>query len=253
MPASAAALAPVSRRLLSDAVFDRLCGSILSGQLAPGDSLPAERELAATLEVNRNALREALKRLQQLRLIAIQAGGSTRVLDFRRSAGLDLLPTLLLAGPPALTLAAARSLVELRTALGPDIAGHAAERGGPAATDQLTAAAAALRAIPTGDLVARQRKSVELWRLLVAVSDNLAYQLAFNTMEQGWSAIQDLAAPALAAELTNQTGYDRLVRAVQRGDGSAARRLARRLVEAGQSGLIAALARAQPAARRSRS
>ena len=239
-------LDPVTRRSLPDAVFERICGRIFEGQLAPGDRLPAERELALQLGVNRNALREALKRLEQLRLVAIHPGGSTRVLDFRRSSGLDLLAALLFSGSGTLRIEAARSLVELRTALGPDIAARAATRGGPAATDELEGALATLRALPTTDLVARQRQSLELWRVLVVASDNLAYRLAFNTMEQAWSTIQDLVAPALRDELEDQRGYDRMVRAVQRGDAASARRAATHLVGRGEAGLLKILALATP-------
>ena len=121
-------LDPVSRRSLPDAVFERISERIFEGQLAPGDRLPSERELAQQLGVNRNALREALKRLEQLRLVSIHPGGSTRVLDFRRSSGLDLLTAILFSGSGELRLEAARSLVELRAVLGPDIAARAALR-----------------------------------------------------------------------------------------------------------------------------
>ena len=239
-------LDPVTRRSLPDAVFERICGRIFEGQLAPGDRLPAERELALQLGVNRNALREALKRLEQLRLVAIHPGGSTRVLDFRRSSGLDLLAALLFSGSGVLRLEAARSLVELRTALGPDIAARAAARGGPAATAELAQALDTLRALPMTDLVARQRQSLELWRVLVVASDNLAYRLAFNTMEQAWSTIQDLVAPAMRDELEDQRGYDKMVRAVQRGDAAGARRAAEHLVDRGEAGLLRIIALATP-------
>lgn len=242
-------LAPVTRRSLPDAVFERISGRIFEGQLAPGDRLPAERELALQLGVNRNALREALKRLEQLRLVAIHPGGSTRVLDFRRTSGLDLLGALLFSGSGALRIEAARSLVELRTALGPDIAARAAARNGPDATEELTLALEKLRAIPVVDLVARDRASLELWRVLVVASDNLAYRLAFNTMEQAWSTIHSIVAPALRDELVDQAGYVKLVRAVQRGDAAAARRAAQHLVDRGEAGLLRMLALATRSSR----
>lgn len=235
-------LGPVTRRSLTDAVFERICQRIFRGDLAPGARLSSERELAVELGVNRNALREALKRLEQLRLVAIHPGGSTRVLDYRRTSGLDVLHALLFSGDMTLRLHSARSLIELRTALGPDIAGRAAQRLGPAMEDDLATTLDALRGTPEADIPARQRRSLELWRLLVVASDNLAYQLAFNTMEQAWTTIQDLVAPALRDELLDQRGYDRMIRAVTRGDASAARRGARHLVELGEAGLLRALA-----------
>jgi GntR family transcriptional repressor for pyruvate dehydrogenase complex len=230
-------LTAVTRRSLTEAVFERLTHGIFGGALAPGDRLPAERDLAVQLGVNRNAVREALQRLLQLRLVAIHPGGSTRVLDFRQSGGLDLLVSLLFAPDGELRLEAARSLIELRTALGPDIARRAAGRGGPARAEELTAALGRLTELPVDDVVARQRASLGLWRVLVAASDNLAYRLAFNTMEQAWAGIGDLVAPALRDELGDRRGYEAMVRAVVKGDGSGAHRAALQLVEQGERGL----------------
>lgn len=230
-------LQPVEHRSLSQAVFEQIRDRILEGALVPGTALPAERELSAQLGVNRNALREALKRLQQLRLVAIHPGGSTRVLDFRRTGGMDLLVTLLFGPTGVLRLDAARSLVELRTALGPDIAARAAGRRGPAMAGQLRERLAEMDALDPSDAVARQRHSMELWRLIVAASDNVAYQLAFNSMEQAWSGIADLVAPALRAELGDRKGYQELVRAIAAGSPARARRAAERLVQLGERGL----------------
>ena len=41
--------------LASDTVHDRLRDEILSGALAPGDSVPSERDLSDQLGVNRHA------------------------------------------------------------------------------------------------------------------------------------------------------------------------------------------------------
>ena len=44
---------------------------ILAGELAPGERLPGERELAAEHSTNRNTLREAVRRLEQARLVTV--------------------------------------------------------------------------------------------------------------------------------------------------------------------------------------
>ncbi|HJL02617.1 MAG TPA: GntR family transcriptional regulator [Polyangiaceae bacterium LLY-WYZ-15_(1-7)] len=223
----------VTRRSLSEAVFQQLRDGILSGALAAGTALPSERALCERFGVNRAALREALKRLQQLRLVAIRQGESTRVLDFRETGGLELLVGLLLDGEGNVQWKAVRSFVEMRTALGPDIARLAALRRGEAELAALDEALAALEAEPADDVVALQRRSLALWRVLVRASDNLAYQLAFNTMERAWEGVQDTFAPALADEVTHRAGYRALVRAVRRGQPEAARKAAARLVARG--------------------
>ena len=83
--------APLSRTSVPDQVFALLREAILSGRYRPGERLPPQRALAAELAVNMASIREALKRLQQLRLVEVRHGDATRVLDWRRSGGLEAL------------------------------------------------------------------------------------------------------------------------------------------------------------------
>jgi GntR family transcriptional repressor for pyruvate dehydrogenase complex len=57
----------------------RLERSILSGELAVGDYLPAERALCEKLGVSRSVVREALGRLSSLGLVESRHGSGTRV------------------------------------------------------------------------------------------------------------------------------------------------------------------------------
>jgi len=56
-------------------VLDTLRDEILTGQYRPGERLPSERELAARFETSRGAVREALKKLEQLGIASILKGG----------------------------------------------------------------------------------------------------------------------------------------------------------------------------------
>jgi GntR family transcriptional repressor for pyruvate dehydrogenase complex len=99
-------------RVLSEAVAEHLQARILDGTLAAGDRLPPERDLAEQLHVNRSSVREALKKLEQLRLVEIQRGSGIRVrrLD---EANFELVRRLLFReGRP--NLAWIRDLLELR-------------------------------------------------------------------------------------------------------------------------------------------
>src|SRR5690606_35075453 len=124
-------LEPVSRSSLSDAVFDQISQQILSRRVEPGAALPPERELAKALGVNRGAIREGLKRLAQAGLIEQRHGGVTTVLDYRRHAGLDLLTRLLVTPDGEPDRHVARSIMEMRAALGPDVARLCAMRADP--------------------------------------------------------------------------------------------------------------------------
>src|SRR5215213_4098294 len=81
--------------LVSDDVFRRLTEDILGGAYEPGEKLPTQRALARDLGVNMASVREAVKRLEQLRLVEVRHGDAMRVADWRTSGGLDVVAHLL--------------------------------------------------------------------------------------------------------------------------------------------------------------
>ncbi|MCW3013405.1 MAG: FadR family transcriptional regulator, partial [Solirubrobacterales bacterium] len=103
---------------VSTTVYDVLRADILGGRLAPGDGIPSERTLSERFAVNRHAVREAVKRLQQAGLVQVSHGGATRVLDWRIHGGLELLMDL----PAAGDMDAARAGYELRACLAAEVA-----------------------------------------------------------------------------------------------------------------------------------
>src|SRR6185369_16922420 len=86
-----AAIGPVARSSVVDAVADRLRNEILAGRIAPGARLPSERELSLALGVNRLTLRAALARLEAMGLVSTRHGSGTEVVSWRERAGLDAL------------------------------------------------------------------------------------------------------------------------------------------------------------------
>jgi DNA-binding FadR family transcriptional regulator len=76
------ALQPVTRRSVPDDVFDQVLAEVVDGGLEAGASLPSERRLAEVLGVSRPAVREALQRMAQTRLVEVRQGGATTVRDF---------------------------------------------------------------------------------------------------------------------------------------------------------------------------
>ena len=65
-----------SVKSLVDDIAGQLRDDILRGQYRPGERLPSERDLAARFEVNRGAVREAIKKLEQLGIASVQPGGA---------------------------------------------------------------------------------------------------------------------------------------------------------------------------------
>ena len=129
----------VQKRSVSDEVYDQLCSRIVSRELKAGEELPSERLLADMLGVSRNAVREAIKRLQQARLVDVKHGGLTTVLDYRSEAGAELLPSLLFDRHSNIQVDVARSIVRMRQVLSPEIAADAAKQKRPDIADQLDA------------------------------------------------------------------------------------------------------------------
>jgi len=70
---------PITRRKLSDEVFARLKKMITSGELKPGDVMPAERDLRELFQVGRPAVREAMQALSNVGLLTISHGERARV------------------------------------------------------------------------------------------------------------------------------------------------------------------------------
>ncbi len=72
-------IAPINRQPVAEQVARQLLALVQSGSLQPGQQLPPERELAATLEVSRPSLREALRALSLLGVLRIRQGGGVYV------------------------------------------------------------------------------------------------------------------------------------------------------------------------------
>jgi len=71
----------VKQTNLSDSLANQIETLILEGTLTPGEKLPAERELAARMDVSRPTLRGALQKLAARGLLVTRPGGGTYVND----------------------------------------------------------------------------------------------------------------------------------------------------------------------------
>jgi len=64
---------------LSKQISDALIRRIVRGEIAPGDAMPSEEELASQFDVSRPVIREAVKELAVIGLVESRQGRSTRV------------------------------------------------------------------------------------------------------------------------------------------------------------------------------
>jgi DNA-binding FadR family transcriptional regulator len=169
-------------------------------------------------------VREALKRLQQSGLIRISQGGATRVRDWRRHGGLELLLGLDHV-PPGLAIE--RAVMEMRASIGADAARLAATRASPVQRAELEARAEMLAA--ESDLDVRNSVYIALWDLIIESAGNLAYRLALNTLVSQGAVSLDAA--AVAAEIRDEAAIRALAREIARGREDRAFSAARELLE----------------------
>lgn len=214
-------LQAVENTSLPDLLFAQLLGEIVSGRYAVGAQLPPERSLAGVFGVNRHVVREALKRLEQLGLVKTIHGGGTRVLDFRRTAGLDVLAIF---AEHAESMEGALPLlqagIEMRAGIGVDVARLCALRAGPATGEVLIEAAERLAAVGTGREILPLDQA--FWQHILDGAANLAYQLAFNSLIRAVNAMPDFSLQWLEHEL-GESDYRRpIAAAIAAGDAEAA-------------------------------
>ncbi|WP_067687072.1 FadR/GntR family transcriptional regulator [Nocardia jejuensis] len=217
----------IDRRTVPDTVFEQLVGEVLDGELAPGAALPAERQLAEALGVSRPTVREALQRLAHSGLVEVRQGGSTMVQDFRRTAGMDMLPRLLVR-KGEIDHDVIRSILETRRALGREVAALAAERAADGLADVLMQSLEALES--ERDPVGQQLRAIAFWDLLVDGADSIVYRLLYNDLR----AVYEPAVAALAGLMAPEVGdidrYRALGDAVLDGDVQASRSAADQLL-----------------------
>ncbi len=211
---------PVKRLKVAEQVAGTIRDAILGGSYNPGDTLPSERELAGTFEVNRSSVREAIHKLESWGLVEVRHGGGTRVRDFLASAGLQLLPFLLAPGG-ALDPKMLMDLLDLRVGLLGWTGSRAARNGGPEAVEPLKEALEALR--EASEPSERQTLDFAFYEELVRLTDNGVASLLANAVRQVYMQNAALFSALYAAEPFDTTLHQAAVDAVAAGDVEGAR------------------------------
>lgn len=218
---------PVGALPLSEQIHQQLLNAIIDGTLT--DTLPPERELAASFQVNRHVIREAVKRLQQANLVEVNQGGATRVLPIHQNARLDLMPAVMVRAG-VLDTSAAQAVLEMRACIGADAARLCALRS-PAVGEQLMAYLPS-PGISDTELVTR---NLAFWSAIIDGSQNLAYRLALNTLIPTLDAIESAEGGAaymnaMYSEYRRLDEVTALATAIGKGDAEAAQRIANDLM-----------------------
>jgi GntR family transcriptional repressor for pyruvate dehydrogenase complex len=219
-------------------VFTQLSEQILSGRYEPGEKLPGQRTLARELGVTMTALREALKRLEQLGLVEVRHGDAMRVTDWRAHGGLDVIAHVLFAAG-GLDRAVLADVMEARALMLAQSAGLAAERRDAAQAARLEELAERIAAAP--DAAAAQALDWAFFHELVEAARNVVLLLVMNSirgiyLERGELFQSVVGNHALLAPL-----YARAAQAITRRQGAAAERAVAELASLQQRALMESL------------
>jgi DNA-binding FadR family transcriptional regulator len=233
------ALQRVNRRSVPEDVFEQIVSGVLSGEMRPGETLPSERRLAEVLGVSRPAIREALKRVSAAGLVEVRQGDATTVRDFRRHAGLDLLPRMLLRAGE-LDLSVVRSILEARLHNGPKVAELAAMRRRPELAGLLDESVGDLAA--ETDPVKRQRYALTFWDHVVDGADSIVFRLMYNTLRATYEPALPALAAVMAAEVGRPEAYRELADMIAAGDPGSAKNAAIDLLEPATAAMLSVIA-----------
>lgn len=225
-------LKPIDRAMLSNQVFEQLRDGILAGEFKPGEKLPPERELCDIFNVNRSSVREALKRLEQSRLIDIQQGGGSTVLDFNLTAGFDLFPWLVIPGG-RLDPLAVRSVLEFKLAICPEIARYAAQRINEPELDRLEQIVEDIEACGNNDIDRYQELDFLFHYEIARASGNLAFILLYNSIRDLYEHGKSFFTAIFQGTIENRHRYRLILDALARRDSESSYRLSRSLSESG--------------------
>jgi len=172
---------PVKKSNISDEITTQILKLVFSGTFRPGDRLPPERELAIRFDTNRNTLREAIRNLETLNVVAARQGDGLRVLDFQETGEINLLPHFLqFSDEFEAQVAVIADMLQLRRMLLAEVAGLLSSRSTPPELEKLKALVSSQRK-NRGDTRMMMTTDLEISQTMVQASGSLAFRWIFNT------------------------------------------------------------------------
>jgi GntR family negative regulator for fad regulon and positive regulator of fabA len=204
---------------------EALVTAILDGTYPPGSTLPGERDLATQLGVTRPTLRETLQRLACEGWLTIQQGKPTRVNDFWREGGLNVLSALVRYSQ-RLPSDFVPNLLEVRLAMAPAYTRAAVEHA-PAVVIACLTDQGHLDDTPE----AFAAFDWILHHTLTVASGNPVYTLILNGFAGFYEQMACLYFARPEARSSSQAFYAALLAAARRADAAAAERIARSVMQ----------------------
>jgi GntR family transcriptional regulator, transcriptional repressor for pyruvate dehydrogenase complex len=215
-------LKAVEKKRAYEDIVKQIRGLIEKGKMKREDQLPTERELSESLKVSRATVREAIFRLESMKLVERRQGNGTYVIASSEEALVQPLASALFHEKDDII-----DIFEIRKIIEPEVARLATENATPEEVDELEdilrgqareADSAIKRDSLFHNLLAKMTKNPSLERLLLALIDLLAKTREdyLQTEERMEKSLQ---------------GHREILAAIKTGRGNVARQAMRRHLE----------------------
>jgi GntR family transcriptional regulator, transcriptional repressor for pyruvate dehydrogenase complex len=221
-PQGGTVLEPVRLRSAGEHVADLLVTAIALGEFVPGQRLPSERDLSATLGVSRTTVREAVQRLAALGYVEVRRGrsGGAYVMTSWGPQAREMVSRTLLPGWDRF-----EGLFDFRQLVEPLIARTAAERRTAKDVERIDAALQAYLAAPDREA---SRAADQAMHEAVAGATQNPYLANLSSLIRSEISLGFGAEPYSAAiRAKAKKDHARLARAIAAGDAAAAARVGR--------------------------
>lgn len=194
-------------------------------KLRPGDKLPSERELAEMLGVSRSSIRDAIRSLELMGLVEPRQGAGTIVCEVSAESLVNPLSNLLVRQQRQVA-----ELLDFRKMLEPPLAARAATH----ASDEEVA--------EMEEILRRQDEKLRLGRLAIEEDSEFHYSVAMASENTVVLKVLDILMDLLretrerSLQLDGRpqkslAGHRRILAAIKRHDGEAAKAAMRRHIE----------------------
>lgn len=215
---------------VSDKITDQIKQLIQERQLAVGERLPSERDLAELFEVSRSAVREAIRALNSQGLVVTRPGGGTFVqteVVTWPSQSMGALTTLLSEDPHY-----RYDVLEARHALEVSTAWYAAQRATPEDKKKIQSSFDIMVAHQLkGDMAKAAQADAQFHLAIAEASHNLVllqimrglFDLVFSTVKENRRLMFRVDDAKNRHQLTEQ--HEALMQAIFEGDAEKAKRV----------------------------
>ncbi|MEO8261916.1 MAG: FadR/GntR family transcriptional regulator [Pseudolysinimonas sp.] len=202
---------------LGVAVVHDLVSAIVTGEVAPGETLPPEADLSAHFGVSRTVIRESVKRLEEKGLVTVAQGRGTLA---QPSASWNILDPVVLSVllENDSSLGVLDELATVRSALEGSMSAEVASRHSDADLEQLRAAYAHMAAT-IDDEDAYNQADFDFHALIMTLSGNrLAENITKILFQRARASQRFTGSPT--AEMFRQTflEHGRVLTAIESGD-----------------------------------